>query len=190
MATTLVVPGMDGGGADHWLSWLESTLPDTRRVTQTDCRSLDLSHWAAAVQAELSPSHEPVAIVAHGFGCLAALHAAMNCPGRIEAALLVVPFDPDVLRLAWMLPEEPLPFPAAIVTSSNDPYMRPSKAAFWANYWSCDLVDVGRAGSIDPASGFGPWPAALEILDGLRNRPRSLVASLASRDAERLSRAI
>jgi uncharacterized protein len=190
MATTLVVPGMDGGAADHWLSWLESVLPDTHRVTQADFRSPDLTQWAASVQAELSSTHEPVAIVAHGFGCLAALHAAMNCPGRIEAALLVAPFDPDVLRLAWMLPEEPLAFPATIVASSNDPYMRPGKAAFWANYWSCDLVEIGRAGSVDPASGFGPWPAALEILDGLRNAPRGLVAGIASRDAERLSRAI
>lgn len=190
MTTTLVVPGMDGGGAGHWLSWLEGVLHDTHRVTQADPQSPDLSQWSSAVEAELSSSLEPVAVVAHGFGCLATLHAAMNCPGRIEAALLVAPFDPDVLRLAWMLPEEPLAFPAAIVASSNDPYMRPGKAAFWANYWSCDLVDLGRAGSVDAASGFGAWPAALELLDGLRNGPRGLVASVASRDAERLSRAI
>src|SRR5262245_5830688 len=103
MATTLVVPGMDGGGADHWLSWIESVLPDTRRATQTDLRSPDLPLGAAPVEAELSASREPVTVVAHGFGCLAALRAAMNCPGGIEAALLVAPFDPDALRLAWML---------------------------------------------------------------------------------------
>jgi hypothetical protein len=190
MTTTLVVPGLDGGAAGHWLSWLEGVLADTRRVGQNDLSSLELSQWASAVSAELEQCREPVTIVAHGFGCLAALCASISHPGRIESALLVAPFDPDALRLAWMLPEEPLSFPAVIAASSNDPYLRSSKAAFWANYWSCDLIDLGRSGSVDPASGFGAWPAVLEILDDVRNSPRTRLPHLVTREAERLSRAI
>jgi len=190
MTATLVVPGLDGGGAGHWLSWIEDVVPDTRRVTQRELNSLDLPEWSAAVCAELGRCREPATVVAHGFGCLAALRASIDCPGRIGAALLVAPFDADALRLAWMLPEEPLPFPAVIVASSNDPYLRSSKAAFWANYWSCDLVDLGRAGCVDRASGFGPWPQALRLIAGLRDTARVKLAQLASRETSHLARAI
>jgi predicted alpha/beta hydrolase family esterase len=191
MGTTLVVPGLDGGGADHWLSWFESVLPDTRRVTQEDPQALDLSEWSAAVRAELMQSPTAVTIVAHGFGCLACVVGAADCPEKVEGAMLVAPFDPDALQLSWLMPEEPLAFPAVIVASRNDPYMRLNKAAFWANYWSCDFIDFGRAGSIDPAAGFGTWPAGLEILDGLRHGPRADAAVyLRSRRVNHLSRAI
>lgn len=190
MTTTLVVPGLDGGGAGHWLRWIEGVLPDTRRVTQKDLSSLDLLEWSSAVRAEISKCAEPATVVAHGFGCLAALRASMDCPGRVASALLVAPFDADALRLAWMLPEEPLPFPAAIAASSNDPYLRSSKAAFWANYWSCDLIELGRAGCVDPASGFGPWPQALRLLDGLRSSAQTGMPQLALRETPHLARAI
>ena len=36
MATTLLVPGLDGGGAGHWLSWFETAVPNPRRVVQPD----------------------------------------------------------------------------------------------------------------------------------------------------------
>jgi predicted alpha/beta hydrolase family esterase len=114
---------------------------------------------------------EPAWIVAHGFGCLAAVRAAASASDKVEGALVVAPVDPDQLRLSWMLPEEPLGFPSAIVASSNDPHMRLSKAAFWAGFWSSDFVNIGRAGSIDPASGFGPWPQGLALLDEVRRSP-------------------
>src|SRR4029079_12303790 len=85
---------------------------------------MDLSEWSATVRWHIDRIDDPVWIVAHGFGCLAAVRAAVDCADRVEGAMLVAPFDPDNLRLAWMLPEEPLGFPAAIVASPNDPHMR------------------------------------------------------------------
>jgi predicted alpha/beta hydrolase family esterase len=190
MATTLLVPGLDGGGEGHWLSWFEATIPDARRVAQPDCKSLDLSEWSALVRWNLQRSEDPVWIVAHGFGCLAAVRAAVDCADLVEGAMLVAPFDPDNMRLAWMLPEEPLGFPAAIVASTNDPHMRLSKAAFWAGYWSCEFVNAGRVGGIDPAAGFGPWPEGRAIFHELQRSPAALVRQLAGREAPHLSRAI
>lgn len=190
MATTLLVPGFDGGGEGHWLSWFEGVLPEVQRVTQENQKSLDLAQWAAAVRWQLMRADEPVLLIAHGFGCLAAVHAAADCAERVEAAMLVAPFDPDAARLASLLPEEPLSFPAVIVASSNDPNLRLSKAAFWANYWSCDFVDVGRAGSIDVAAGFGPWPAGLSILEEVRHSPAAHLRHLHGREMRHLSRAI
>jgi len=190
MATTLLVPGLDGGGDGHWLSWFETAIPNTRRVLQPDSKSMDLSEWSAAVRRHVDRSDDPVWIIAHGFGCLAAVRAAFDCADRIEGALLVAPFDPDNLRLAWMLPEEPLGFPSAIVASTNDPHMRLSKAAFWAGFWSAEFVNAGRVGGLDPASGFGPWPDGLAILEDLRRSPAAHLRQIGGKELSHLSRAI
>jgi predicted alpha/beta hydrolase family esterase len=190
MATTLLVPGLDGGGDGHWLNWFEATIPDAHRVALPDGKDMDLSEWSALVRWHIHRSDDPIWIVAHGFGCLAAVRAAFDCADRIEGALLVAPFDPDNLRLAWLLPEEPLGFPAAIVASSNDPHMRLSKAAFWAGFWSCEFINAGRLGGIDPAAGLGPWPAGRAMFDDLRQSPAVLMRQVGGKELSHLSRAI
>lgn len=190
MATTLLVPGLDGGGEGHWLSWIETAVPNPKRAVPPDFKNLDLPEWAAAVRWQIARCDEPVFIVAHGFGCLAAVRAGHDMPGRIEGGLLVSPFDPDNLRLAWLLPEEPLGFRATVVASSNDPHMRLSKAAFWAGYWSCEFVNAGRLGSIDAASGLGPWPQGLAMIEKARRAPAAPVQALVAQEAASLSRAI
>jgi uncharacterized protein len=190
MATILLVPGIDGGGEGHWLSWVEAEIPDSRRFTPPDPNSPDLAEWSAALCWDLQRCDAPVFLVAHGFGCLVAVRAASECPHLIEGAVLVAPADPDNLRLAWMLPEEPLGFPASIVASTNDPHMRLSKAAFWANFWSCGFVNAGRVGSLDAKSGFGPWPGALTVIEEARQSPPQMMRAGVGREASNLSRAI
>ena len=190
MATTLLVPGLDGGGDGHWLSWIEASVSDTRRVVQPDIKSMDLSAWSASVRWHIDRIDGPVSIIAHGFGCLAAVRGAFDYADRIEAALLAAPFDPDNLRLAWMLPEEPLGFPCVIVGSSNDPHMRLSKAAFWAGFWSAEFVNAGRVGGLDAASGFGPWPDGLAIFEDLRRSPAAHLRHVGGKELSHLSRAI
>jgi uncharacterized protein len=167
--TTLVVPGHGGSGSEHWQTWIESRLDDSARVVQDDSTSLDLSAWAARVRWEIHRLPEPTWIVAHGFGCLAAIQAASDYSERIAGAMLVAPLDPHNLRLSSLLPELPLEFPSVIVASSNDPHMRLDKAAFWAGYWGSEFISIGAAGSVDPQSGFGPWPQGWDILEQLKS---------------------
>jgi uncharacterized protein len=190
MATTLLVPGLDGGGEGHWLRWFEATLPETRRVAPPDVKNIDLAEWSALVRWQIERSEDPVWIIAHSFGCLAAVRAAFDYADRIGGALLVAPFDPDNMRLAWLLPEEPLGFPAAIVASTNDPHMRLSKAAFWASFWSCEFINAGRVGGIDPAAGLGPWPAGRAMFDDLQRSPAALMRQAGGKEIPHLSRAI
>jgi serine hydrolase len=190
MATTLLVPGLDGGGPGHWLTWLETKIPDTRRAVQQDSKGMDLGDWSTAVRWHIARSDEPVWIIAHGFGCLAAVRAAFDHAERVAGAMLVAPLDPDNHRLAWMLPEEPLGFPSVIVASSNDPNMRLSKAAFWAGFWSSQFVNAGRAGGIDTAAGFGPWHDGLAIFEELRRSPAAHLHSIAGKETSHLSRSI
>ena len=68
--------------------------------------------------------------------------------------MLVALPDPDNYRVTSLLPETPLAFPTVVVSSTNDPRMRPDKSAFWAGFWSASFVSIGAAGSIDEDSGF------------------------------------
>jgi len=68
--------------------------------------------------------------------------------------------------------------------------MRLSKAAFWANFWSCEFVNAGRVGGIDQAAGFGAWPAALSMIDELKRAPARNLAAISGAERSHLSRAI
>lgn len=177
MTATLIVPGCGGSGSGHWQTWLETQLPSTERVAVPS--EPDLSAWAAAVRWHIDRHSDPLLIVAHGFGCFAAVQAAADYSERIAGAMLVALPDPDNWRVTSLLPETPLAFPAVVVASTNDPGMRSDKAAFWAGFWSASFVSVGAAGSIDEQAGFGPWPQGLEILDQLKTMPPAHVAAAA-----------
>jgi uncharacterized protein len=177
MTTTLIVPGSGGSGSGHWQTWLETQVPDTERVVLPDREGPDLSAWAASVRWQIDRRAEPILIVAHGFGCFAAVLAASDYSERIAGAVLVALPDPDTYRVNSLLPDTPLAFPSVVVSSTNDPHMRSDKAAFWAGFWSSSFVSIGAAGGIDELSGFGPWPQVLEILEQLKSSPPAYISA-------------
>ena len=60
-----------------------------------------------------------------------------------------------------------LPFPSVVVTSINDYFVSAGRAAEFAAAWGSELVNVGKAGHINVASGFGDWEQGLELLKQL-----------------------
>lgn len=160
---TLIVPGLGDSGPNHWQTWLEDQLPQTKRVTQADWGLPDLSSWSSRIQAAVEACPSPPTIVAHSFGVLAAVHAS-NRAHRVGAALLVAPADPMRFGYASQLPRHPLPFPAILVASRDDPWMSFEQAATWADRWGARLEDAGRVAHINTDSGHGPWPPALCLL--------------------------
>jgi predicted alpha/beta hydrolase family esterase len=179
--TTLVVPGFHGSGPAHWQSWFETQVPEARRVRRIDWEEPILARWAGAVRQDIDAAHGPVWLVAHSFGCLAAVVAAADRPERVAGALLVAPADParfsplglrdddrpggDTL-VRW-LPQGQLAFPSIVVASRNDPWVKLSGAAYWADLWGSRLVDVGPQGHINSESGHGPWPRGLALYQTL-----------------------
>lgn len=181
--TTLIVPGFHGSEPQHWQSWLETQLPCTRRVGGIDWERPQLAHWANAVGDAIDHSPGPVWLVAHSFGCLAAVVAAANRPGRVAGLMLVAPADPERFTphglrnenshpeqdsVASWIPRQPLGVSGIVVASTNDPWVRLSSAAYWADRWGCQLEEIGPAGHINVDSGHGPWPRGLEILLALQ----------------------
>jgi len=170
MATSLVIPGLNGSGPDHWQSWLETLIPDSVRVNQDDWGTPNLVIWAERVQEEAERARERVLMIAHSFGCLAAVEVASRRPDLVAALMLVAPADPERFEIGARTSADPLLAPTVVVASTNDAWMSYSGAAHWAAAWDAELINLGAAGHINVASGFGAWPRGYEIFDSLRER--------------------
>jgi predicted alpha/beta hydrolase family esterase len=168
MTTTLIVPGLNSSGPDHWQTWFEDQLSDSIRVIQRDWKDANLPEWSSRMRREISRNPGRFFIVAHSFGVLAAVQAAQDHSERIAGALLVAPADPTKFRVSDFLPSKPLTFPSVLVASTNDPWMSLERAALWADRWGSDLVHLGAAGHINAESGYGPWPEGLILFDRVR----------------------
>lgn len=168
MGDILIVPGRGNSGPDHWQTWFEAELPDARRVDQDDWDTPWLLDWVARLHAEIDAAPNPVWLVAHSFGCLAAVAAGFSRAARIRGALLVAPVDPERFGIPAALLEDPLGFPSLVVASDNDPWISRHSVRQLAAHWGSRLVSLGNAGHINPDSGHGPWPEGLQLFAGLR----------------------
>lgn len=179
--TTLIVPGFHGSGPTHWQSWMETAIPNARRVRGIDWEMPALARWAAAVRREIDAAPVGVWIVAHSFGCLATIAAAADRPARVAGVLLVAPAEPQRFSLTGLadsgaaitsvdasLPMQALPTSSVLVASRNDPWLAFERASALAERWGGSLIDAGRAGHINADSGFGPWPAGLALLRAMQ----------------------
>lgn len=154
---TLIVPGLNGSGPDHWQSWWQAIAPASVRVVQDDWANPDLDQWSQRVAESLQQQTQPVWLVAHSFGVLASVHAAYRFPEKVAGAFLVAPADPEKFGLSTKMPLSSLPFPSLLVASSNDPWLKLMNASYWSGAWGSHLVNLGQVGHINPESGFGPW---------------------------------
>jgi len=70
------------------------------------------------------------------------------------------------------MPLRPLPFPAVVVGSTNDPYAEPARVRSFANAWGARHVELDGAGHVNVDSGHGDWPEGqrllAELLDVIR----------------------
>ena len=168
MTTILIVPGLNDSCPNHWQSWLEHTLSNAVRVRQPDWSTPDLTVWGRAVQEAMEGTQEPVWMVGHSFGCLAATWAAVRTSANVAGAMLVAPADPARFGVTFALPKRPLPFKPVLVASENDPWMPLERAQIWCRAWGATLVNLGLAGHINTASGHGPWPRGLRMFRHLQ----------------------
>ena len=95
----------------------------------------------------------------------------------MQGALLVAPGDVEQPDVAGWLPgwapvaRQPLPFPAVLVASRNDPYCRFERAQGLAQAWGARLVDSGERGHLNAESGLGDWSEGHALLQGLMAAP-------------------
>lgn len=163
----ILVPGLHDSGLDHWQSRWQRAHPGFWRVQQDDWSTPDLRAWAARLDEVGALDARPALLVAHSFGCLAALYSMTHNPRAVAGAFLAAPADPDKFGVAGMLPLGPLGCPTVLISSTNDPWMRADQAALWAQRWGSTLVEAGALGHINADSGLGDWPLGQHALQQL-----------------------
>jgi predicted alpha/beta hydrolase family esterase len=172
----LLVPGYTNGGPRHWMTFWERANPEWSRLREHDFESTDVDAWVAALDRALGTLPGPAWVIAHSLGCITVVHHAARGGRRIAGALLVAPADVEhapglpMLRGFGPVPRTPLPFPAAVVASTDDPYLPRAGAAEFASAWGAELHDVGAAGHINSDSDLGEWAAGRAIWDDFRRR--------------------
>jgi predicted alpha/beta hydrolase family esterase len=176
--TTLILPGLNGSGPDHWQSWWLRTQEDARLVEQADWDNPSLDRWSERV-AEAVRAAPGAVLVGHSLACSLIVHIARRRPDlEIGGALLVAPADiedgdwtsPRVAAFGPM-PLHSLRFPAIVVASRDDPYVAFERARGFADAWGARFVDLGESGHINALSGFGPWPEGVELAASLAAGP-------------------
>ncbi len=179
MSRILIVPGLFGSGEGHWQRhWLQDHS-DVRLVEQSDWDFPNLGSWMDGLEAALEEAGEAY-LVAHSLGCLlAARLAARPTARRVKGALLVAPCDiPATERLHagrlsfGTMPTEALPFPSITIGSLNDVYMSLDRLTMFGRLWNSEVRNIGLAGHINVASGFGRWPSGYGFLETLKTRAR------------------
>ncbi|SFK74960.1 RBBP9/YdeN family alpha/beta hydrolase [Methylorubrum salsuginis] len=170
----LILPGYAGSEEEHWQSRWAGRLKTARVVEQADWHDPDPESWRTRIVEAVAAARQPVILIAHSLGVVAAVEAAPRfAPGVVRGALLVAFPDIEVgatlpasVRAFAPVPRDPLPFPSLLVASRTDPYCAYDRAEDYAYAWGSALVDAGESGHINVASGHGPWPEGLMRLAG------------------------
>ena len=172
--TLVIVPGLGDSGPEHWQThWTEKF--GAARVQQDDPEAPTPQGWADRLQEVVEATPGDLILVGHSCGVLNIVHWARLYGGheRVRGALLVGPTDAEQVNMAELapavlamspVPAQPLPFPALVVASENDPYVSFGRAQEFAEAWEAEFVTAGEVGHINVASGHGDWPESEVLL--------------------------
>ena len=185
--TVLIVPGLRDAVPQHWQTLLELRLRAAGRpvasVPPMGRDDLDCAARVAAIERVAQSVAGPIVIVAHSGGCVMVAHWAQATTRAVHGALLAAPPDferpmpegyPTLAALAangWLpVPRAKLRFPGIVAASRNDPLAGYDRIVELAQDWGSRLVDLGEVGHLNPASGYGEWPRADELIAELSAR--------------------
>lgn len=170
MSKTLIVPGLDGSPAPHWQDWWVATDPSAALVDLPEPNSPSATLWEVEL-AGMVLRHPDCILVGHSLGSVLISRILARWPQiRVRAALLVAPAETtgnDRIGHFGPIPEARFDIPALVVGSRNDPWMGFGRARALAQAWGAGFEDLGFAGHINVASGFGPWPQGKTFRDRL-----------------------
>ncbi|GAA1481678.1 alpha/beta hydrolase [Gordonia sinesedis] len=177
--TVVIVPGLRDHVADHWQTHLAERVPNARTVPPLDLDRLSRAAQVAALDAVISDIAGPVVLVAHSAGVQTVVQWATEHGSRgvVLGALLVAPADLElplppgypseeaIQAGGWRpIPRRTLPFPSVVGVSRTDPLGGFRRVTGMAECWGSRVTDLGDVGHVNPASGYGYWPRAEELL--------------------------
>lgn len=168
-ADILILPGLGGGGPGYWYERWGQKLRTANRVEQKSWDNPDFDDWQDTIVAAVEQATQPVVLIAHSLGVIAAVHAAARFPHqKVTGGYFVAPPDIDAITAQMPavksfsdVPTAPLNFPSILVASSDDPYCSIKKAEDMSFAWGSKFESAGDSGHINADSGQGPWPEGL-----------------------------
>lgn len=172
-STILLIPGIGNSGLQHWQT-IWGRRYGFARVKQQDWETPACADWVSTLNSYVQ-QYDPdnLVLVAHSAACAALVHWVQQYNVKVKAALLVAPADAEAATFPAgatgfsPVPLIKLPFPSIVVASKNDQFVTLDRAQQFATAWGSDFVNIGDAGHINVASGYGEWDAGLEILERL-----------------------
>ncbi|HEY3502027.1 MAG TPA: alpha/beta hydrolase [Actinocatenispora sp.] len=186
MVAYVIIPGIDGSDRHHWQTlWERQWNRSAVRIRPASWSRPDLDDWVSAVDVAYTAAagqDDRVALVAHSLGCWAAACWLDRHPSaKVAGALLAAPPDPhgpafprQEASTFLAVTAQPLPCPALVIASTDDPYCGPQQAADLAAAWGADQHVVGAHGHLNSASGLGTWPHGRDLLSALLDDGPSL----------------
>lgn len=171
MTHYFILPGLGNSGPQHWQTWMEEQGDNFRRIQQREWDAPDCTEWLDTVDEAIKEYIlSEVVFIGHSLGCATIAHWARRSGKKIKGALLVAPSDIEAPVYTFPatgftpVPLGKILFPTIVVTSNNDEWVSPERAAFFANQWGSKLINIGNAGHINAASGYYEWKEGLELL--------------------------
>lgn len=168
-----IVPGYGNSGPAHWQSVWEQRF-NFNRINQSDWEKPVKDEWIAAIDAALQQRDlSNIILVGHSMACSTIAFWAARYNRSIKGALLVAPCDteadtcPPHTTGFTPIPTAKLPFKSITVTATDDYFVTPQRATYFAHCWGSKLVNIGQAGHINIESGYGEWDAGLALLKEL-----------------------
>jgi len=173
-----LLPGWMNSDPAHWQSHWERELGHTR-IEQADWEWPRRGDWMARLdEVLLNDAHtlkHPALLVAHSLGCqlVASWAAHSSHTARVAGALLVAPPDTERAEMPpqlhnWRpIARQHLTFASIVVSSDDDPYCAPDRAAAMAEDWGARFVSLPGLGHINSASSLGSWRDGLALLQEL-----------------------
>jgi uncharacterized protein len=171
MNSYFIIPGLGNSGPQHWQTYFEHHLPNCVRIGQTEWDAPTCEDWITHIDLAIAGTDPGnVILVTHSLGCATVAHWYRKYGRRIKGALLVAPSDLEAPGYTFPVsgfdpvPLELLPFKTIVVASTNDPWISIERATFFASHWGSELVDIGEAGHINAAAGYGEWKEGIRLL--------------------------
>jgi predicted alpha/beta hydrolase family esterase len=171
MPPVLILPGLGNSGPEHWQTHWQKKNPAFARVEQRDWDTPDRDHWIATLDRAIAAQPAPPLLIAHSLACALVAHWADKHGRALHGALLVAPADvesdlhtPPEVRGFAPIPLSRIPGRTIVAASADDPFVDPARAREFAAAWGAKLVEVGKHGHINSASGLGDWPQGRALL--------------------------
>jgi predicted alpha/beta hydrolase family esterase len=175
----VIVYGYDGSGPGHWQRWLHEQLRERGLPVQfpelPDPLEPRKDAWVEELRRTVVAASTPVTFVCHSLGCWAVDHLlTRHGTAGVEAALLVAPPSPHLIfepiddflppprsREVWA----PLAARSLLIGSDDDDFTSAEEFEEIAAALGVAQRIIPGAGHINIASGYGPWPFALEWVE-------------------------